>query len=218
MKTPSRWQFAQMLEIRWWKNYLKKKEVGDYLEWKKNYWNTFLLSIPSDLLSPGQLVLDAGCGPAGIFIVLPQHQVIGVDPLIDQYRQHLPHFRPDLSPWTEFYSTPLESFVYPKTFDLIFSLNAFNHFKDLTVSLQVLDKVLKPGGHCILTLDTHRHAWMKFILSRIPADALHPHQYNQQEYIQKILEVNPHWKLVFEKTLKQEQIFNYDLLIWKKEN
>ena len=97
MKTPSRWQFAQMLEIRWWKNYLKKKEVGNYLEWKKNYWNNFLLSIPVDLLKPGQLVLDAGCGPAGIFIVLSQHQVIGVGPLTDQYRQHLPHFRHDLS-------------------------------------------------------------------------------------------------------------------------
>ena len=63
-----RWKIAQFTERLWWKNYLRGKSPEDYLRWKQNYWLNFLQAcgIEQNLLH-GQNVLDAGCGPAGIF-------------------------------------------------------------------------------------------------------------------------------------------------------
>ena len=45
MNKTGRWQVAQFFEIRWWKNYLKGKDVESYLKWKKSYWKDFLSKI-----------------------------------------------------------------------------------------------------------------------------------------------------------------------------
>ena len=104
-----RWQIAQFFEMRWWRRYLSGKEKDAYLDWKKNYWRALLdrldLSIPN-----GATVLDAGCGPAGIFTVLPTNKVDALDPLLDQYERHLPHFRKSDYPQVHFICAPLEQF------------------------------------------------------------------------------------------------------------
>ena len=89
-----RWKIAQAAEIRWWQRYLKNKDTGDYATWKKAYWTKLLSEIGlSALLNPNtaaQKILDAGCGPAGIFMVLtPQHQLTALDPLLNDYEKKL---------------------------------------------------------------------------------------------------------------------------------
>jgi 2-polyprenyl-6-hydroxyphenyl methylase/3-demethylubiquinone-9 3-methyltransferase len=91
-----RWQIAQAAEIRWWKSYLKKKDTTAYRTWKTAYWKQ-LLSELHEQPSPDTRCLDAGCGPAGIFLALEQQRVYAIDPLLDQYQQ-LPHFQPARSP------------------------------------------------------------------------------------------------------------------------
>jgi len=62
-----KWKIAQKLELKWWKNYLNKKDVDQYLQWKRDYWNQFLADISESVsLQPDSNVLDAGSGPAGI--------------------------------------------------------------------------------------------------------------------------------------------------------
>ena len=34
-----KWKLAQFLELIWWKRYLRKKKVSEYVVWKKEYWN-----------------------------------------------------------------------------------------------------------------------------------------------------------------------------------
>ena len=40
-----KWNLAQNIELRWWKNYLQDKNPTEYLVWKKEYWNNLLAQI-----------------------------------------------------------------------------------------------------------------------------------------------------------------------------
>ena len=114
-----RWMIAQFFEIRWWKRYLDHQEVDDYLTRKKAYWNQ-ILSICPFQASHGDHILDAGCGPAGIFMNLQSYEVDAVDPLIGQYEQHLAHFSQKSYPNTRFHESPIEEFEVKKTYDIVF--------------------------------------------------------------------------------------------------
>ena len=183
MKT--RWKIAQAAEIRWWKNYLKKKPVGEYLAWKKNYWEEMLQSLE---LAPkaGDRVLDAGCGPAGIFMALPNSEVTALDPLLDQYENDIPHFSKENYPGVHFLSMPLENFEEEEAYDFVFCLNAINHVSDLALSFDRIVRALRPGGQLIVSIDAHNHQILKKIFRLLPGDILHPHQYDQQEYLQML--------------------------------
>lgn len=176
-----RWKIAQAFEIRWWKNYLKKKDKGEYLAWKKSYWTTFLkdcaLEVPN-----GATCLDAGCGPAGIFTILEQQKVDAIDPLLDSYQQNLPHFNPKDYPWIQFINAPLESFKPSTPYDIVFCLNAINHVSDLDACWEALFAATKKGGLLVVSIDAHNHSFFKKLFRAIPGDILHPHQYDLKEY------------------------------------
>ena len=81
-----KWSLAQKLELIWWKRYLKKQNIKDYLEWKKNYWSVFIDEISWGYsIKKCDRILDVGCGPAGIFTILPQKQTTALDPLLEKY-------------------------------------------------------------------------------------------------------------------------------------
>ena len=68
-----KWNIAQHLELRWWKKYLRNKDADQYLQWKRKYWHAFLKPVAHLIhLDPLKEILDAGCGPAGIFIILKE--------------------------------------------------------------------------------------------------------------------------------------------------
>lgn len=168
------WQLAQWAEIRWWKRYLKNREPHAYLDWKLAYWESFLsatgLAIPS-----GARVLDAGCGPAGVFMSLPSCRVDAVDPLFSGY-EALPHFQPGQYPWVRFFSQPLETFSGEGDYDLVFCINALNHMKDIPESAKILFRALKPGGSLVISVDVHKYGWIRRLFRAIPLDVLHPFQ------------------------------------------
>lgn len=176
---------AQAAEIRWWRRYLKGRPVSVYLEQKKAYWRK-LLDQANIRVSPGQQILDAGCGPAGIFTVLEHCRVVGVDPLLDRYRNDLAHFDPAWYPWVRFYPEKVETFSPAAPFDVVFCLNAVNHFLDLDKSLRQLKAALLPEGKIFLSVDAHRSARLKWIFQRLPGDILHPHQYSLADYINRL--------------------------------
>ncbi len=130
----------------------------------------------------GERLLDAGCGPAGIFIVLNNCRVDGVDPLLDRYERELPHFKSAWYPWVRFHSQKLEDFQPAAPYHRIFCLNAVNHFEDLEKSLKNLADALLPGGVLYLSIDAHRSGWLKGLFQRLPGDILHPHQYGLDDY------------------------------------
>ena len=219
-----RWHIAQFFEVRWWQRYLGRRDKTSYLDWKRRYWFDFLkknnIEIP-----PSASVLDAGCGPAGIFMVLEQQTVDALDSLLDRYEKHLPHFRRRDYPNVRFFNQSLETFApqndnagatdsRPGIYDFVFCLNALNHVADLPRCLDHLVALTKPGGTLAVSIDAHNHLWLKRLFRLVPGDILHPHQYGLEEY-QTMLTTRG---ILLEQTMliKKGQIFNYYLLKGKK--
>ncbi|KRP06244.1 MAG: hypothetical protein ABR94_01730 [Sphingobacteriales bacterium BACL12 MAG-120802-bin5] len=183
MKKTLKWNIAQKAELRWWQAYLRKKDVADYRTWKLNYWQGVLQKIAPDCpILPGMEILDAGCGPAGMFMALPDCAVDAMDPLLDDYAAALPHFNKADYPNVRFFHSPLETFTPDKTYDIVFCMNAINHVSDIGLSYDKLTSWVKPGGKLVVSIDAHNHAFFRHLFRMIPGDILHPHQYNLKEY------------------------------------
>ena len=208
-----RWKIAQFFEKIWWKWYLRKKDKTAYLIWKKAYWNGFLEKAGITVL-PNQKILDCGCGPAGIFIILDDFHPDALDPLVDFYAQQIPHFDKADWPGTRFITTPLENYKTERPYDLIFCLNVINHVADIGASIDRLVAMLAPGGRLLLSVDAHNYPLFKWVMQRIPGDILHPHQYDFQEYSDMLTKRG----LQTERRipLKKEFIFSYELIIARK--
>ena len=130
-----RWNAAQFAERKWWQNYLKNKDIPGYLSWKKEYWQNLLkkcthyFSIHSE-----DSILDAGCGPAGMFMLFENNKTVAFDPLIDVYETDLPHFKKNMYPYVHFVNAGLEDFTSTEKFDILFCMNAINHVHDIEKS------------------------------------------------------------------------------------
>ncbi len=208
-----RWKIAQAAEIRWWQNYLKKKPKTDYLVWKKEYWETLLSKLNLNF-SEGEKVLDAGCGPAGIFMILEKYQTDAMDPLLDDYAKKLEHFSRSQYPNIRFFSEPLETFSPNEKYNKVFCLNAINHVADLDLCFDRLVDFTEEGGTLVVSIDAHNYSFFKKIFRLLPGDILHPHQFDLQEY-QKMM-TDRGCKLEQSILYKEEFFFNYYILVFKK--
>ncbi len=215
MKISRRWRVAQHFELRWWKNYLKNKDVNEYLTWKRNYWNDLLKRIDPSVKPTGhQHILDAGCGPAGIFIALAPYQVTAIDPLLSIYEKNLAHFDPAMYPYVQFQTVALENFSEKESFDLVFCLNAINHVSDLQEAFQRLYDCTKKGGSLVVSIDAHNSSWIKRLFRLQPADILHPHQYDLAEYEQMLTQRG--CTMLQTIVIKKEFLFNHYVLVARK--
>lgn len=208
-----RWQIAQQAEIRWWRWYLRNKPDEDYRRQKKQYWLK-LISTYGLEPSTDAYILDAGCGPAGIFMALPNHRIDAVDPLLPAYEKNLRVFDKSHYPNTRFIHNRLEDFKDEQGYDYIYCMNAINHVDNIALSLDNLARCLKPTGKMILTVDVHRHNWLKGIFKVLPGDILHPHQYDADEY-RRLLEAR-NMRIHHTKVLKRSAIFDYRLFVASK--
>ena len=208
-----RWKIAQKAELKWWKNYLKGKSPEEYLNWKQNYWQQFLkqINLPE---TRGLQILDAGCGPAGIFTILENNQVTAIDPLIDAYQNDIEHFKVASYPWVDFQNLSLEQLDHKDRYDVIFCINAINHVADLQLAYDRLIQSLKPGGSIVLSIDAHNFLLLKKIFQWLPGDILHPHQYDKTEYLQFLQKRGV--KKLNEYRLDQAFIFDYWVIVGEK--
>lgn len=204
-----RWKLAQFWEIRWWRWYLQHKDKTVYLQKKAAYWEKILASCELQLTG-AEAILDAGCGPAGIFMILDGSPLIAVDPLLKKYQSQLDHFNPTDYPKVQFEAISLEEFEPAQSLDIIFCCNVINHVADLQLSLDRICAWLKPGGTLLLSVDVHNHKVLKRIFRLIPGDILHPHQHDLADYQDMLRERGLH----IEKTtpLKRGNIFDYYLI------
>ena len=198
-----RWHVAQWFEKMWWKRYLSKKQPEEYLDWKRSYWKRFL----NDLnVIPRDRILDAGCGPAGINIVLHDSEVWAIDPLLDEYKA-LPVFNETNNANVNFQKSTLETLNLETQFDQVFCINVINHVESIESSLYRLYEHTKPHGELIITTDCHRNELFQRVLSMIPIDILHPHQMNASEYIELLKKTG--WRVIRTTKLKHDFIFDY---------
>ncbi len=208
-----RWRLAQEAELRWWKMYLRGGHTAGYLNRKAQYWRRVLSEAACDP-GPGACVLDAGCGPAGVFMVLRDQIVDAVDPLIDRYEAKLGLFRKSSYPNVRFWAEKLEDFQPESLYSWVFCFNAINHVRDIERCLDVLNKALAPGGTLVISVDAHRFAVLKALFRALPGDILHPHQHDDAGYT-AMLERRG-LVLKQKKILKEEAIFRHYLYVAQK--
>jgi SAM-dependent methyltransferase len=209
-----RWKIAQYFELKWWKNYFSKRDPTEYKKWKSDYWLWFLEKI-NEWVNPlqNQNFLDMGCGPAGIFMVLPG-KVTAVDPLLDVYKAHLIPFKPANFENVTFISARAEDYKCNSQFDIVFSLNVINHVTNIKQATATLYKCCKNGGQLVLSADTHNYNFLKTIFRYLHFDILHPYQLTLEEY-KKLLE-NEGFVVLVSKCLKKKFIFSYMVIIAEK--
>ena len=200
-----RWRVAQWLEIRWWRQYLRSKNKSEYYEKKKQYWHRVLQALDYPLPAEQQ-ILEVGCGPAGIFIILDKNQVRAIDPLFGAYQQQLNHFSAEEYPWVQFENGTLEDASGP-AHPLVFCFNAINHISNWQLGLDQLWKLTHDKGTLILSSDVHRFNWLKQLFRWLPGDALHPQQHSREDYLQILRKKG--WKIKKERILKKGLIFEY---------
>ncbi|MDX2002982.1 MAG: class I SAM-dependent methyltransferase [Chitinophagales bacterium] len=209
-----RWKIAQYFEAKWWKRYLGQKPVGAYREWKANYWKGLLESVE---LTTQQTVkgkvLDAGCGPAGIFLVLADCEVTAIDPLMGQYNQ-LAHFNPAMAPYASFHQMRMEDIAWKEAFDWVFCMNAINHVEDIKLSMQQLSASLKPHGHLVLSVDAHKYNWLRKVFHYLPGDVMHPHQLGLPGYLDLAKAAKLHCMGTI--LIKEEPIFQHYLCVFRR--
>lgn len=205
-----RWQIAQWGELRWWRAYLGKTNHEAYLQRKRAYWQR-VLATAGVSPPPGSVVLDAGCGPAGIFIALDQCRVDALDPLLPQYQRHFDFFDPERYPYARFLAQPLEALSEEKSYDYVFCLNVINHVDKLHEALHRLAAALAPGGTLVLSVDVHRRPWLKYVFRLFQADLLHPHQHDSADYEAMLAGEGLHIRSCF--LLKKGRLFNYVMFV-----
>ena len=201
-----RWKVAQALEWRWWDRYLSRQSSEAYLRSKRAYWERTLAQLEWEVV-PGAEALDAGCGPAGVYLLLHDRQrITAIDPLLDRYRQ-LSVFRPDAYPGVTFLQRTLEKPGDVGPFRQLYCFNAINHVRDWELSLDTLTALALPGSELLLTSDVHRHSWLLPVFRLLPGDLLHPQQHGPDAY-RRALERRG-WRIDREKVLRREAIFDY---------
>lgn len=208
-----RWKIAQWFEAWWWRRYLRSKSVQEYLDWKQAYWKKFL-SEAEITLPISSKVLDAGCGPAGVFMVFPKNEVWAVDPLLGKYETELGHFEKVNFPNVKFVESALEDYSKTDYFDCIFCLNVINHVRDIEKSIENLYSNLKKGGLLYLSVDAHNFTFLKHLFQLIPGDILHPHQLDLKGYFQLVENVG--FEIKRHQLIKKEGIFSYYLIVAEK--
>jgi ubiquinone/menaquinone biosynthesis C-methylase UbiE len=162
-------------------------------------------------------IADLGCGPAGIFILPIDVQVIvAVDPLIAQYEQDLAHFSRADYPNVTFIHSSIEEWQPDTTipFTHIFCINAINHVQEIKRGLEQIKRAAGPATTVVITTDAHRSGFLQKIFRLAPGDILHPHQYTLDGYLELCASVGfskPN-KVIL---LKREAIFDYHALVWE---
>lgn len=209
------WKIAQKAEKRWWQIYLKNKDVHAYTSWKLSYWKNLLQNISDYLpLHAQATILDVGCGPAGIFMVLSGHYVTALDPLIDVYEKDLRHFKKTNYPHVTFKVAGIEHVGDDKQYDVIFCMNAINHVSDIKKGYENLSRLLKPNGKLVISVDAHNYKFFKYLFRVLPGDILHPCQYDLTEYTGFLTDNN---LSVFKtEKLKSSFFFDYYLQVVEK--
>jgi len=196
---------------------LFKQIQGSILSSKKIYLRRILqmLGLDVDTLK-GKTVLNVGCGPAGMFILLNESNVTALDPLLDKYDQTLASFNKSDYPHTRFISRLVEEYSPTQKYDFIFAINMLDHVNNLTQTAMVLHSALKAeDGQLIVLVDSHRSRLLKLLMKIIPVNPLHPNSLSLEDYLKIFQNHNLTCtrQLIFAKKL----FFDYQLLVFRKD-
>ncbi|MBI4428789.1 MAG: class I SAM-dependent methyltransferase, partial [Ignavibacteriales bacterium] len=171
------WKTAQEEELHCWSINREKLRRSDYLEIKKLYWQRLLSKIGIlHVLGTDARILEVGCGPAGVFLLLPREsrndQYYVLDPLLARYKEMFPDY---FGRCVEVDSA-LETWRFQPDlrFDLILAINCIDHSLDIEKFLAQVRTLLSESGRAIVAVNTHQRRWTARLWKRFQK-VIEPH-------------------------------------------
>ncbi len=173
-----RWAAIQEREFAY---HLAKDETR-VLEINLPYWRSLIAQVPEEVrFEASTRVLDLGCGGCGILLGLDRGELVGVDPLMNRYLEKFPFLaeRKDIR-WIE---GAAEEVTFDGPFDVVFAINSFDHVFDPRLVVGTIRDSLKPGGHCVMTLNCHNTRLFRAYYAALYrfVDHHHPHQFTPRD-------------------------------------
>jgi ubiquinone/menaquinone biosynthesis C-methylase UbiE len=136
-------------ELSFWCDWLERHGMGA----RSDYYRQFMMDmgdVRDDGLFTGKVCLDIGCGPMGSLTWLDKAKAaIGLDPLVEDYLQF------GISEHAMLYlKGRAEDIPLPSRYvDVVFSMNSLDHVDNLAASCREIQRVLRPGGYFIGSLN-----------------------------------------------------------------
>jgi len=148
------------------------------------YWRSLVAALPDDVkFGKETSVMDIGCGGCGILLALDEGRLVGVDPLMDRYLEKFPFLseRTDIR-WINSTGEELET---DEKFDVVFTINAFDHVYDPALVVRKIAGLLRPGGHCVTTMNCHNTRFFRSYYSKLyrVIDHHHPFQFTPDDML-----------------------------------
>ena len=174
----SRWAAIQAGEF----DYHAAKDETRVLERNLPYWRSLLSVLPAEVkLDADGSYLDLGCGGCGILLALEGGRRVGVDPLMDRYLEKFPYLSEQAG--AEWIRGTAEEVEVVGPFDVVFTINSFDHVFDPKRAVANIVKHLRPGGHVVMTMNSHNTAFFRNYYSRMyrVIDQHHPFQFSPED-------------------------------------
>lgn len=156
----SRWKRAQEVEKRFWENLAQDLRV-DLYSIQVHYDRLVALilkKLPFEIEKSWN-VLDVGCGPLSILNILDCNVKVGIDPLLEFYRNKF-----KLSHNIKWIQNSIEN-INRETdnikFDCVFLLNVLDHCQTPKIAISKIKSMLKNGSYLVITLHCHKRNWLK---------------------------------------------------------
>ncbi|MCF7859519.1 MAG: class I SAM-dependent methyltransferase [Candidatus Cloacimonetes bacterium] len=208
-----KWKLAQFLELNWWRFYFKDKSKEKYYSDKMKYLLRILKSLEYTLDDfTGKNILNAGCGPAGFFILLNEAKITAVDPLLNRYEKKIEFFNMSDYPNVKFESISVEDFQPEIKYEFIFCINMLDHVREPEKVIRVFKNVLADEGKVIVLVDTNKYKLLIKLMNVLPLNPLHPQQLTNEEYINLFKRNN--LKPLSNFTFKKKLLYDYKAMIF----
>lgn len=184
----------QIEELNFWLNVSKNKWRGfTPEEWRiahihfKQYSLMYINRSIADI--ENKVVIEVGCGPAGVIPYLNNAMAIGVDPLIDEYKKiwNLSNDK------VKYICNEIETFETDIQADVVICWNTLDHVSNIEITTKKLFDILKPDGELwfMVNLEDRSSSWK---IVKENADSAHPYRVNDTS-VSKLLEKHGfHWK------------------------
>jgi ubiquinone/menaquinone biosynthesis C-methylase UbiE len=144
-------------ELAFWKGLFVRSmqdaglSVRDMERALRTYWvkHRSLNEIEKIVQPKEKRLLDVGCGISSVLRVIKARERVAVDPLLKYYRQLVPEWDTIACE-----TAPVERLPFPDaSFDAVFCSNALDHVSCPEHGIREMTRVLRPGGHLVLTVE-----------------------------------------------------------------
>ena len=189
-------ELKQIDELNFWKG-IKNNGIRGFSpdEWRiahihfKQY---SLMYINRDIGNlENKVVVEVGCGPAGIITHTSAARAVGVDQLMDEYQEMWDLYHDNV----DYICSEIETFDLPLKADVVICWNVLDHVRDINKALKKISNLLKDDGELwlMINLEDASGSW-KIVKKSSRANTGHPYQVNEVSALRFLRKHGFEWK------------------------